>query len=233
MKRLDLKPGRAPRVELQQVSVGKSGPHPRVVDVPKGIDPGWAYAPGQSLMRTALEKTIAQSPAVASQWVRELLDRPRLLSGLHREFGEWLDGDGQALNNLFVVGAVDDDVLRALQRDHDIELDTVALSVTRERVGHGRRDKKRARDQALSDEDLGRLPEILDRPKAVLFDTEKSSLIYAFSSADGGGRLGKFTFHVNRIINRGVSNSYRTSGYVDASNLQSRRYVVLSGGLEE
>ena len=38
---------------------------------------------------------------------------------------------------------------------------------------------------------------------------------------------------VNRRINRGVSNSYRTSGYVDASNLQSRRYVVLSGGLEE
>ena len=31
------------------MTVGANGPSPRTVEVPEGIDPGWAYAPGQSV----------------------------------------------------------------------------------------------------------------------------------------------------------------------------------------
>jgi len=41
-------PDKAPEIVTETVTVGRRGPSPRTVDVPKGIDPGWAYAPGAS-----------------------------------------------------------------------------------------------------------------------------------------------------------------------------------------
>jgi len=42
-------PDTAPAVRTRTVTVGAKGPTPRTVTVPVGIDPGWAYAPGQSV----------------------------------------------------------------------------------------------------------------------------------------------------------------------------------------
>ena len=41
-------PDTAPPLNMRTVTVGEKGPSPRTVEVPEGIDPGWAYAPGQS-----------------------------------------------------------------------------------------------------------------------------------------------------------------------------------------
>ncbi|MEQ8346164.1 MAG: phage minor head protein [Sneathiellaceae bacterium] len=41
-------PDKAPEIVWETRTVGSRGPSPRTVDVPKGIDPGWAYAPGAS-----------------------------------------------------------------------------------------------------------------------------------------------------------------------------------------
>ncbi len=41
-------PDQAPPVRMRTVTVGAKGPSPRTVEVPEGIDPGWAYAPGRS-----------------------------------------------------------------------------------------------------------------------------------------------------------------------------------------
>lgn len=46
-------PDQAPAVRTREVTVGVRGPNPRTVRVPEGIDPGWAYAPGQSVARPA------------------------------------------------------------------------------------------------------------------------------------------------------------------------------------
>ena len=52
MKRLGKDgPDTAPAVRTRTVTVGAKGPTPRTVTVPVGIDPGWAYAPGQSVAR--------------------------------------------------------------------------------------------------------------------------------------------------------------------------------------
>ena len=225
-------PDRAPGMNMRQVTVGARGPHPRVVDVPEGIDPGWAYAPGQSLMRTRLEKTLGQAPAVAAAGIREALTRPRLLDGLHREWGEWLDGDTQQIGNLFVLGAIRHEVVRGL-REHDVEVDTAALSTARNRIGHALRDSKEARGQALSEADIARIPEIVARPQAVLLDTDSGALLYAFTSPDGGGRMGKIAFHLNFRTRRGKTNSFRSAGYVERYNLTGQRNVLLYGDLEE
>ena len=44
-------PDAAPPIVTREVTVGARGPNPRTVRVPEGIDPGWAYAPGQSALR--------------------------------------------------------------------------------------------------------------------------------------------------------------------------------------
>ena len=44
-------PDTAPPVRTRTVTVGAKGPSPRTLTIPEGIDPGWAYAPGQSVAR--------------------------------------------------------------------------------------------------------------------------------------------------------------------------------------
>ncbi len=46
-------PDQAPAVETRTATVGARGPSPRTVEVPEGIDPGWAYAPGASALRAS------------------------------------------------------------------------------------------------------------------------------------------------------------------------------------
>ena len=43
-------PDQAPPVNLREETIGKTGPNPRTVLVPEGVDPGWGYAPGQSVV---------------------------------------------------------------------------------------------------------------------------------------------------------------------------------------
>lgn len=50
-------PDAAPPVEYEEKTVGLRGPNPRTVTVPKGIDPGWGYNPGEA----AWGRSVAQS----------------------------------------------------------------------------------------------------------------------------------------------------------------------------
>ncbi|MYB35370.1 MAG: hypothetical protein F4X92_09700 [Gammaproteobacteria bacterium] len=70
----------------------------------------------------------------------------------------------------------------------------------------------------------------------MLLDRQKGNrLVYVFESADGGGRLGKLVFWVNWWEKkRGITNSFRTAGYVDISNLSDqKRYRQLIGDLRK
>ena len=81
--------------------------------------------------------------------------------------------------------------------------------------------------------DIERIPDIIERPKAVLLDIEKGNrLVYVFESLDGDGRLGKLVFWVNwQEKRRGITNSFRTAGYVDYHNLRQEEYLLLAGDL--
>jgi len=48
MKRLGTTIDQAPPIEWEEKTVGIRGPNPRVVKVPKGIDPGWGYNVGEA-----------------------------------------------------------------------------------------------------------------------------------------------------------------------------------------
>jgi len=48
LKAKGLSVSEAPEIKMRKVEVGKNGLNPRTVDVPEGISPGFAYAPGRS-----------------------------------------------------------------------------------------------------------------------------------------------------------------------------------------
>ena len=57
----------APDVETVPKLVGKNGPSPRLVDVPKGIDPGWDYAPGASAADRTRELVEGRAEVIGGQ----------------------------------------------------------------------------------------------------------------------------------------------------------------------
>lgn len=59
--------GKAPPIEWEEHTVGIRGPHPRTVKVPKGIDPGFAYAPGQNRISDVLEYATARANAMPAE----------------------------------------------------------------------------------------------------------------------------------------------------------------------
>lgn len=57
-------PDTAPPERLVERRVGVTGPNPRTVLVPDGIDPGWAYTPGRSVADTIRDSIEARVPSL-------------------------------------------------------------------------------------------------------------------------------------------------------------------------
>jgi hypothetical protein len=63
VERQGLKIGPAPEIEWEDRVIGKNSPNgPRTVRVPKGIDPGFEYAPGRSRLADAVPQLRAHDP---------------------------------------------------------------------------------------------------------------------------------------------------------------------------
>ncbi len=65
-------PDEAPPIEWETKTVGAQGAHPRTVRVPKGIDPGFAYAPGATAWTQPLAEQAMSAGAAyrAGDWER-------------------------------------------------------------------------------------------------------------------------------------------------------------------
>ena len=194
-----------------------------------------------------MRKALAQEPAIAARGVAEALADPRSREALSAEWRRWRAqrSGRQAAGEAFEAGALSPAVIAAL-RQEGIAVSSAQVVVTDAELAHLEHDDKRARDAALDDADLDRLPEILASPKAVLRDTaedvEGDWLVFAFDPRDGGREAGKVTVRANftRKVRdddgrrrRAVANDVRSAGYVRWGNLRERRYVVLYGALEE
>jgi hypothetical protein len=91
---------------------------------------------------------------------------------------------------------------------------------------------------ALEKDDIAKMPDHLENPKAVLWDKRTSdrfgpTLIYVFE-VPGEGKLGRFAVRINLESKRkGPSNVVIHGQEVDAFNLKDHNsYPVLNGSLE-
>lgn len=242
-------PDTAPDKDIQQMLVGQA--RPREVSVPRGIDPGFAYAPGRSTqlghaVQHALRGTLKQQPDIASRNIaKTLANVPGAWDTLRKDWQNWVGAfDPKQVDKLdtFDVGVLPVEVIRALrQRPNPIEVSASLVTITQQALGHLRRDSKRKRGATLSEDDIERLPDIIAKPEAVLWDNEeRPGLLFAFKST--GKKAGKFFLRVEFAAQIKIAptekqplttNAVRSAGYVDAHNLNKQRYELLTGKLKE
>ena len=109
------------------------------------------------------------------------------------------------------------------------------ISVEDWRIRRMTRDAKAAANRSLPDEQIKRMPEILDRPEAVLWDKRREDLLYVFD-APGDPRKGKFVIEVQYRFGKGDNAKFApavvSGGRVQLSNLQSAKiYEKITGSL--
>ena len=208
--------------------------------VPAGIDPGWAYAPGQAAAlapaaRRYLEDSARRAPGVAAAGAAATLARDSVLDALGDEWRRWrreTGGRGRRAE-AFTPGAMAPHVMAWLRREQGAEVANAAITITRGELAHLGRAAKAARGAALDAADLDRLPDILARPDDVLYDTADPAVLYVFEPAARDAQMGKIVVRVNftdrlKLDEAGrasvTTNSVRSGGYVTEENLRESRY---------
>ena len=152
-----------------------------VVEVPDGIDPGWAYNPGNTdraaqLAKLAMDKLVTLPAEVGAAAVAELAFA---FPQVERELGGWLEGVARGVTEdagwyprgeRRVVGCLDGYVIGWLAANANRTPETAAITIADAEIMHLVRTAKRERGNALSVDDVRRLPSLLREPDAVYWD---------------------------------------------------------------
>ena len=77
--------------------------------------------------------------------------------------------------NKLVVGVLSNEVIEFL-KDKGIVVNTMKIYLTSKGLSHLARDSKKNRGAGLSDEDIFSIPEILNHPTYIYFDSKKDKL---------------------------------------------------------
>lgn len=149
----------------------------------------------------------------------------------------------QEKTKLWRICEMDGAVITAL-RAEGIEMQHASvITATIKEIAHARRGGKKDR---LSERDLAKLPSLLAQPRAVMLDRGEHGrgrdLLYIFESEDApAGKVGKVVVRVGykayvktpagQQNQRVVTNSVRSTRYMDIKGLQGRRYKLLKGAL--
>jgi hypothetical protein len=212
-----------------------------VVQVPEGIDPGFAYNPGKAGMRSARlgevlgDKLLGADAPVASRMLE--VGGADLTASLQAAYRPWAqeiaDELVQPQGQRMVVGALTPVVERAMEQLVEA-LTTSAITMEDREIFHVLRASKVARGAALSREDVLRIPELLASAKATLWDLAQPSLLYVFD-VPGEGMVGKLVVRVNYQVRARretlTVNTIPTGGLVPLSNLTTSRFKLLEGSL--
>lgn len=233
----------APPEQLQPYVNPRTG---EVAVVARGVDPSFAYNPGQmrdaALYETLLRKAM-DTPAYAGAVIvaQAQADHPAMLRQASARFGDWCDAlvaRRKALGEMEHIGAIAPAVLRELDR-RGLAPQGAAISVLDSDALHALRSKKKT---ALPAALYRRLPELLVNARAVLLDKVKTpqALLYVIDLPVEDGAVGKLVVQLDRVVKvrregrRGqvVLNKVRTATIMDPQALADpETYDRLWGGL--
>ena len=212
-----------------------------VTRVPDGIDPGWAYNPGQAGFRALpLADKLVSAPAELAAEVNG--DQEWLVRKIGPEFETWFDqaAAGSRVDQATVtIGALPRQVVDSL-RAAGTEPASGAITLTQTTVRHMVRDAKAEAGKAVPVELLRDLPARLVRPRAVLRSKASGELLYVLD-VPGEARAGKIVIRLDYVSKAkgpagkrvGITtNMIRTAGLVDEAVLRdANAYDVIMGGL--
>lgn len=166
-----------------------------VLKVPAGIDPGWAYNPGNTdqaarMAKLAMDKLLGMPPRMGAAATAKLAFA---FPQVEKELAEWIASimariaakDFKATGARHVVGALGDDALNFLEK-RNIILDTVAITTGDEDLIHAKRPKK---ERQLPASIWERLPSLLAKPEAIYWDLQKPGFVYTLNEPECKGKI--------------------------------------------
>ncbi len=216
----------------------------QTIEVPYGIDPGWAHNVGMAAERVSFFEQSAQ------QMAEKLIDLPPeissdapleggILDALTSEFADWYDQiDRTRLKGeQRVAGVLSPTVLHYLD-GLGLEPQSGAITITDQALGHIWRPSKA--EVAPPDQVLRRLPELLAHPVAVLWDRDFQNLAYVVDIAGDGAT--RFVVSIDRsqrvrdettgARKRVLTNAVINGQVVHVQSLDDRRrYDLIEGEL--
>jgi hypothetical protein len=156
-----------------------------------GIDKGFDYAPGASVLRPLQEFIDAKlikldAPIGAAMW--EVL-KPVLAMERQQLWWETLDTwlASPQKGRTAVVGTVDPMKLNWLKQEKDISPQSASIGIQEGLILGTKQARHIAAQDGLLDSDWRRLTEIIEDPEAVYFDTRTGKLVYVASAGDAAG----------------------------------------------
>lgn len=192
---------------------------------------GWNYNPGAAwqLDVHAYEKALQLPEEIRQEFIAEMAR-----AKIHQEmFPSWVDGmlaKGKPKGFAITAGWMDGDIIQALQ-GKGIHPLTPVVTIDDKQIIHMTLAK--AKEIALSMEEIKSIPGYLSNPEAVLWDKRKQNILYVVSSSTDD-KKNKIVVEIN-YDRKGIgkTNLIVTSGKVPLVMLRDRNvYDVMKGKLE-
>lgn len=189
----------APEIEWEEKVIGQRSGQPRLVRVPKGVDPSFEHpkrlVPVHQVDKILMQKLETAPPQFASSAVSNVLNYPPALALLNRSMKEMVDtvaSEKIARGNMKYVGVIPREVIKQLETMGKAPQSAI-IAVRDEDILHALRDSKTAKGLNLPVEFWQNLPENLRKPSAILLQRANQQrnqkaqevLLYVFNTNRG------------------------------------------------
>ena len=233
MQRDKLNAGTAPPLEASERINPSTGEI--FGNVPKGIDTGWNYNVGKAWLgpEIAFGKKAVQLPDGIR---RTVIGNTALFSQVFaKPFEKWANEVVKRDTNrgeIRTVGYINYKTLEHAVTKGIVPEDTT-ITITDDRLRRMLKPKSRRTGKPLIEvPELLNLPAHLAKPKAILWDNLKNSIVYVFDIKDQSSNAGKFFVSLNFKQKNDISNSIRSAGVSSLSNLKDKNhYEIIDGKL--
>ena len=169
----------APEIEWEEKLIGQRSGQPRVVRVPKGVDPSFEHpkrlVPVHQVDKILMQKLETAPPQFASSAVSNVLNYPPALALLNRSMQEMVNTvatEKIARGNMKYVGVIPREVIQQLET-LDKAPQSAVIAVRDDDILHALRESKQAKGINLPIEFWQQLPEKLKNPSAILLQTKE------------------------------------------------------------
>lgn len=183
--------------------------------VPRGIDPGFAYNPGEAALdghatRALMGKLVDAAPDMAAA---QAASARFIVPAMKRDLMEWIAPRLDALEagmpikagERRVIGALPNEVLeffragRAMANGEAVELSSGAVTLSDDGIIHLYREHKRASGVGLPRAVIERAVDALWEPEAIYWDKANPALLYLIDAGDDAGKLVVRVNHATKI----------------------------------
>ncbi|MGX2951533.1 phage head morphogenesis protein, partial [Ursidibacter sp. B-7004-1] len=183
----------SPEIEWEEKLIGQRSGQPRVVRVPKGVDPSFEHpkrlVPVHQVDKILMQKLETAPPQFASSAVNNVLNYPPALALLNRSMQEMVNTvatEKIARGNMKYVGVIPREVIQQLETLNKAPQSAV-IAVRDDDILHALRDSKQAKGINLPIEFWQQLPEKLRNPSAILLETDQKqpTLLFVYQTEQG------------------------------------------------